>query len=215
MAWRSLLLAPAPKKRYSKWTELSFGISSRNNWIVVHDVSSRLFVRRLENCNPCIDPTECRTGKDQDAVVKELLKPQKVVLPDLLLLIGDRCGEVVARWVQEIDPFRHPDRFAQPRWRFNLGPRPPAWRRLSTVAYRHLRRTPATTSAGRSWEGLHPVIVKACEGAPRKRNTDRSREVPVPRPQSISPRTIGGPGTLGPDRCLWPVGGYWSCCAIE
>ena len=108
------LLVSAPKKRYSKRTQLSFGISSRNNRIVVHDVSSRFFVRRFENCNPCIDPTECRTGKDQDTIAKELLKPQKVVVPDLLLLIGDRCGEVVARWMQEIDPFRHTDRFAQP-----------------------------------------------------------------------------------------------------
>ncbi len=118
---RSLLRVPAPKKRYSKWAELAFGIPSRNNRIVVHDGSSRLFIRRLENRNPRIDPTECRTGKNQDAVVKELLKPQKVALPDLLLRTGDRCGEVVPRWMQEIDPFRHTHTLAQLLWRFNLG----------------------------------------------------------------------------------------------
>lgn len=61
---RLLLSAPAPKKGYSKRTELSFGVSSGDSRVVVHDGSSRLFIRRFENCNPGIDPSEGRTGND-------------------------------------------------------------------------------------------------------------------------------------------------------
>jgi hypothetical protein len=56
---------------------------------------------------PGVDPPERRSDQDDRALGEEALEPLEVGAPDLDLLGRHRRREVVARGVDEIDPFGH------------------------------------------------------------------------------------------------------------
>jgi hypothetical protein len=95
------------QQRDAERPELAASVAAADDRIIHHDLPRSLLVGCLEDTEAGVDRAKGRARDDELAVGKHLLQPLEVLGPDRLLFGRYRRGEVLTRWVDEVDPFRH------------------------------------------------------------------------------------------------------------
>jgi len=80
---------------------------SSDTRILLHHLPRGLLIGCVEDDQASVDRSQGRAGEDKLAAGQQALQPAEMLCPDGLLIGCHRRSEVIARRVDEVNPFRH------------------------------------------------------------------------------------------------------------